>query len=77
MPQAAFLSVVFMMAFVMLFVQMRSRHRQESFSSITGLSLFHCPEQKVLSPRERARRLYAMGELAAAAELIAETFPVV
>ena len=70
MPQFAYLSVVFMMAFVMVFDQMHWRHRCERFAAATGVWLFDRTPRKALSPRERANRLYAMGELAAAAKLL-------
>ena len=73
MPRYALLSIVLMMAFVMTFDQMRSRHRTERFAAVTGLWLFDRTSQKALSPSERANRLYSMGELAAAAEVIALT----
>ncbi len=70
MPQCAYLSVVFMMAFVMVFDQMHWRHRCERFATVTGLWLFDRTPRRPLSPAERANRLYAMGELAAAAEVL-------
>jgi hypothetical protein len=71
MPQFTYLSVVFMMAFVMLFDKMHWRHRCERFAAVTGVWLFDWTPQRALSPGERANRLYAMGELAAAAKLLA------
>ena len=73
MPSCALLSIVFMMSFVMVFDTMRFRHRVEAFASATGLWL--APLTRVasaprLSAKERAVRLYAMGEFAAAAELL-------
>jgi hypothetical protein len=70
MPQCAFLSVVFMMAFVMLFDRMHCRRQCERLAAVTGTWNFGWTPQKLLSPYERANRLYAMGEYAAAAELL-------
>jgi len=74
-------SVVFMMAYVMLFDSMRYRLGLRRFSAITGLPPLSVGGQidfsvqetaRCLSPRARAERLYAMGEFAAAAELLAK-----
>ena len=73
MPQCAFLSVVFMMAFVMLFDRMHCRRQCERLAAVTGTWNFGWTPQKLLSPYERANRLYAMGEFAAAAELLIKT----
>jgi hypothetical protein len=70
MPQFAYLSVVFMMAFVMLFDKMHRRHRRERLAAVCGAWLFDAMPRGALSPQERANRLYSMGELSAAAEVL-------
>jgi len=74
-------SIVFMMAYVMLFDGMRYRHALRRFAEVTGLAPVSVGAQidlsvreteRLLSNRGRAQRLYAMGEFAAAAELLAK-----
>ena len=74
-------SIVFMMAYVMLFDGMRYRHGLLRFAAVTGLAPVSVGTQidlsiqeteRCLTPRARANRLYAMGEFAAAAELLAK-----
>jgi hypothetical protein len=74
-------SVVFMMAYVMVFDNMRYRHGLLRFAAVTGLppvsmgtqiDLSVQQTERLLSNRDRAQRLYAMGEFAAAAELLAK-----
>ena len=74
-------SIVFMMGYVMLFDGMRYRHALHRFAAVTGLApvsvgaQIHLSVQETerrISPRDRANRLYAMGEFAAAAELLAK-----
>jgi len=73
-------SIVFMMAYVMLFVRVHYRRRLQRFAAVTGLPPlpveaqidFSVQEtQSRLTLRDRAHRLYAIGEFAAAAELLA------
>lgn len=74
-------SIVFMMAYVMVFDGMRYRHGLRRFAAVTGLlpvsvgaQIDHSIQEteRLLSNRDRAQRLYAMGEFAAAAELLAK-----
>ena len=62
-----------MMAFVVLFDHIHCRHRFERFAAVTAMWDLIWPAQRLLDPHERANRLYAMGELAAAAELLVKT----
>jgi hypothetical protein len=70
MPQDAHFSVVFRTALVRLFEIARRRRRRERLAAVTGPGLFDGTPRTALSLGERANRLYAMGELAAAAALL-------
>ena len=70
-----------MMAYVMLFDGLRYRHGLQRFAAVTGLAPVSVGAQidlsvqeteRLLSLRGRAHRLYAMGEFAAAAALLAK-----
>jgi hypothetical protein len=74
-------SVVFMMAYVMLFDGFRYRRALRRFAAVTGfapvstgtqIDLSVQETERSLSIRDRVHRLYAMGEFAAAAELLAK-----
>ncbi len=70
MPQNTHLSVIFRMAFVRLFDNMRFRRGRARVATVAGPWLFDGAPRTALSLGERANRLYAMGELAAAAALL-------
>jgi hypothetical protein len=58
------------MAFVRLFDNMRWRRRRARVATVTGPWLLDGAPRTALSLGERANRLYAVGELAAAAALL-------